>query len=356
MDVVPLASGTRADRSVEFQPKGQSAAPVASAASSDSGWDECRRGLMPATLMRRGESQKAKPHHEAPKARPSRLFAMKDRPQRQPATRRAARRAFGPQRPRRQPYRAHRSRAAELDGADDRAVAVDAPGAARAVETIEGEKLAGHEAPRRVRAEGFRTRQARCEQGRNHNREPRNHPDPLPRYRRCGNRNRPLTIRIRRDFAGCWSTNPQRGYRMLTTMRPRTRPSTMSRAASITSARPIFLVMAASFPRSRSLANRCHAIRRSAIGRLTESMPRSEAARRINGATEVGKSMPPASPQSRRTASSKAHWRAWSSWPRRAARPALFSQRFCGLFAFDDVGRRQGLSNDWPGLAGRSRP
>src|SRR5262245_615250 len=50
--------------------------------------------------------------------------------------------------------------------------------------------------------------------------------------------------------------------------------------------------------------------RHSPIGRLTESMPRSEAARRINGATEVGKSMPPASPQSRRTASSKAHWRA----------------------------------------------
>src|SRR5262245_35805623 len=95
---------------------------------------------------------------------------------------------------------------------------------------------------------------------------------------------------------------------------------------------------------------------RSAIGRTTEPMPRSEAPRRINGATEVGKSMPPASPQSRRTASSKAHWRAWSSWPRRAARPALFSQRFCGLFAFDDVGRRQDLSNDWPALAGRSRP
>jgi hypothetical protein len=30
---------------------------------------------------------------------------------------------------------------------------------------------------------------------------------------------------------------------------------------------------------------------------MTESMPRSEAPRRINGATEVGKSMPPASPQ-----------------------------------------------------------
>jgi hypothetical protein len=57
MDVVPLASGTRADRSGKFQPKGQSAAPVASAASSDSGWDECRRGLTPAMLMRRWKSQ-----------------------------------------------------------------------------------------------------------------------------------------------------------------------------------------------------------------------------------------------------------------------------------------------------------
>jgi len=80
-------------------------------------------------------------------------------------------------------------------------------------------------------------------------------------------------------------------------MRPQARPSTMLGAASITSASPISLVMAASFPRSRSLSNPCHAIRRSAVGRMTESMPRSETPRRINGATEVGKSMPPASPQ-----------------------------------------------------------
>src|SRR5262249_25794949 len=163
-----------------------------------------------------------------------------------------------PHPPRRQPHRPHRPRAAELDGADDRAVAIDAAGAARTVKTIKGEKFAGHEASRRVRAERFRARQAGCEQGRNHDREPRNHTNPLPRYRRCGNRNRPLTIRIRRDFAGSWSTNPERGYPILTTMRPRTRPSTMLRAASITSASPISLVMAASFPRSRSLSNRFH--------------------------------------------------------------------------------------------------
>jgi hypothetical protein len=61
---------------------------------------------------------------------------------------------------------------------------------------------------------------------------------------------------------------------------------------------------------------------------MTESMPRSEAPRRINGATEVGKSMPPAvhrPPPSRRNASSKAHWRARSSRPRRCRPPsALF--------------------------------
>src|SRR5215510_3130467 len=190
-----------------------------------------------------GEVAIGKAHPRAAEAALIQLLEMKARLERHAPKRRADRLAFCPQRSRRQPYRAHRSRAAELDGADDRAVAVDAPGAARAVETIEGEKLAGHEAPRRVRAEGFRTRQARCEQGRNHNREPRNHPDPLPRYRRCGNRNRPLTIRIRRDFAGSWSTNPQRGYPIVTTMRPRARPS-----ASLVS-----LVMAASFPdRGRS--------------------------------------------------------------------------------------------------------
>src|SRR5262245_23823576 len=242
-----------------------------------------------------GEVAIGKTHPRAAEAALIQLLEMKARLERHAAERRAERLAPDPQRSRRQPYRSHRSRAAELDGADDRAVAVDASGAARAIKTIECEKLARHEAPRRVGAERFRARQTGREQGRNHHREPRNHTDPLPRYRRCGSRNRPLTIRIRRDFAGSWSTNPQRGYPMLTTMRPRTRPSTMSRAASITSASPISLVMAASFPRSRSLANRCHAIRRSAIGRMTEPMPRSEAPRRINGATEVGKPMPPPS-------------------------------------------------------------
>src|SRR5437016_3072470 len=44
--------------------------------------------------------------------------------------------ASNPERPGRQRYCACRSRAAELDGADDRAVTIDAAGAARAIETI----------------------------------------------------------------------------------------------------------------------------------------------------------------------------------------------------------------------------
>src|SRR5262249_300407 len=250
------------------------------------------------------------------------------------AERRAERLAPDPQRSRRQPYRSHRSRAAEPDGADDRAVAVDASGAARAIKTIECEKLARHEAPRRVGAERFRARQTGGQQGCNHPREPRNHTDPLPRYRRCGNRNRPLTIRIRRDFAGSWSTNPQRGYPMLTTMRPRTRPSTMLRAASITSASPISLVMAASFPRSRSLANPCHAIRPSAIGRMTEPMPRREAPAHHHGTTRPPQRPhppppppPPTPPPPRRNASSKAHGRAWSS---RSPAQRAFPNGFAG--------------------------
>ena len=65
----------------------------------------------------------------------------------------------------------------------------------------------------------------------------------------------------------------------------------------MTSASPISLVMAASFSRSSPLARRPHAVRQSAIGDMTDSMPNSEAPHRINGATEIGKSMPAAHPQ-----------------------------------------------------------
>src|SRR2546430_3369516 len=88
--------------------------------------------------------------------------------------------ASAPERPRRQRYRACPSRAAELDGADHRAVTIDAAGAARAIETIKREKLAGYEAPRGVGGEAFRARRAGCEQDQNHYRQPCNHTEPSP--------------------------------------------------------------------------------------------------------------------------------------------------------------------------------
>src|SRR5262249_4906842 len=90
-----------------------------------------------------GEVAIGKAHPRAAEAALIELLELKARPDPQPPERPAAPPPAPPQRPRRQPYRAHRSRAAELDGADDRAVAVDAAGAARAVKTIECEKLAG---------------------------------------------------------------------------------------------------------------------------------------------------------------------------------------------------------------------
>src|SRR5262245_62631639 len=99
---------------------------------------------------------KAQPR--AAKAALGGLFEAEARLERHPLKRRAPRLAAHPQRSRREPYRAHRSRAAHLDGADHRTVAVNAPGAARAVEAVEREKLAGDEAPRRLRAEHLRPR------------------------------------------------------------------------------------------------------------------------------------------------------------------------------------------------------
>jgi hypothetical protein len=73
---------------------------------------------------------------------------MEARLERHALERRANCLASNPERPRRQRYRACRSRAAELDGANDRAVTIDSAGAARAIETIKREKLAGYKAPR----------------------------------------------------------------------------------------------------------------------------------------------------------------------------------------------------------------
>jgi len=85
-----------------------------------------------------------------------------------------------PERSRRQRYRARRPSAAELDGADDRAVTIDAAGAARAIETIEREKLAGYEAPCGVGGKAFRARRTGCEQDQNHHPQPCNHTEPSP--------------------------------------------------------------------------------------------------------------------------------------------------------------------------------
>src|SRR5262245_48183296 len=198
-----------------------------------------------------------KTHPRAAEAARVKLLETETRLERHALQRRAHRAAALPQRSRRQPYRAHGSRAAELDGADDRPVAVDASRTARAIEAIECEKLARHEAARRLRGENFRPRRPHGdEQGCDHNRQPRNHTGSPPHYRRRGDCNPPLTIRIRRDFAGCWSTKSEYGYPILTTIRPRTCPSTISRVASMTSASPISFVMAASLSRSSSFARR----------------------------------------------------------------------------------------------------
>src|SRR4029077_10886541 len=52
-----------------------------------------------------------------------------------------------------------------------------------------------------------------------------------------------------------------------------------------------------SFARSRSLARRLQATLRRSIGHITESMPRRHTPRKINGATEDGRSIPAARPQ-----------------------------------------------------------
>src|SRR5262245_4853644 len=88
--------------------------------------------------------------------------------------------ASDPERSRRQGDRACRSRAAELDGANDRAVTIDSAGAARAIETIKREKLAGYEAPRGFGGEAFRARRAGCEQDQKRHCQSSNHTEASP--------------------------------------------------------------------------------------------------------------------------------------------------------------------------------
>src|SRR5262249_15525240 len=88
-----------------------------------------------------------------------------------------------------------------------------------------------------------------------------------------------------------------RHYPILTTIRPRTPPSTMRRPASVTPDRSISPVRAASFPAARSVATRLPPSRGGPRGHITESTPMSDTPRRMNGATVVGRSIPPANPQ-----------------------------------------------------------
>src|SRR5262249_22932987 len=109
---------------------------------------------------------KAKDQTHPPTAQTAgvRLLHIETQPLQHARERRESCLASGPECARWQRSRALRSRAAELDGADDRAVAIDAAGAARAIETIKREKLAGYEAPRGIGVQAFRAGRAGCEQ------------------------------------------------------------------------------------------------------------------------------------------------------------------------------------------------
>src|SRR5262249_40920112 len=132
--------------------------------------------------VRAGEIAMGNPHPRAAEARVIGLLDMESRRKRHAPERRANCLASGPECARWQRYRALRSRAAELDGADDRAVPIDSAGAARAIEAIKREKLAGYEAPRGVGGEAFRARWAGCEQDQNHHCQPCKHTEPSRRY------------------------------------------------------------------------------------------------------------------------------------------------------------------------------
>src|SRR5262245_5979258 len=122
-----------------------------------------------------------KPHPGAAEAAVISLLDMEAWLERHALERRANCLAFYPECARRQRYRALRSGAAELDGAHYRAVPIDAAGAARAIETMKREKLAGYEAPRGIRVEAFGAGRAGCEQDQNHHGQPSNHThSPLP--------------------------------------------------------------------------------------------------------------------------------------------------------------------------------
>src|SRR5262249_25068924 len=125
-----------------------------------------------------GEIAIGKPHPRAAEAVVIGLFDMEARLKRHALERRADCLASGPECARWQRYRALPSRAAELDGADDRAVAIDASGASRATETIKRKNLPGYKAPRGIGVQASRAGRAGCQQDQNHHCQPSNHTNP----------------------------------------------------------------------------------------------------------------------------------------------------------------------------------
>jgi len=114
----------------------------------------------------------------------------------------------------------------------------------------------------------------------------------------------------------------------------------MRLAASTTSGSPISLVIASIFAFWRSVSRRFHACCRNSNGHITESIPASDTARRMNGATVVGKSIPPASPQ----AATVPPYRVIESTLARVVEPTEFGH----------IGYHKGLSyEDYLGERGR---
>ena len=119
-----------------------------------------------------------KPHPGAAEAAVISLLDMEARLERHALERRANRLAFYPECARRQTCAPVPRRGTGWCPLPNRPQ--DAAGAARAIETMKREKLAGYEAPRGIGVEAFRAGRAGCEQDQNHHCQSSNHTEPLP--------------------------------------------------------------------------------------------------------------------------------------------------------------------------------
>src|SRR5581483_9591629 len=190
----------------------------------------------------------------------------------------------------RQPQIMRNALAGHADGAGGGPVTLDAPGAIGSVEALIGEKAADDEFSRHVRRHDFLR-----ERGRAREQKRRDEDVFLAKHRSGGQRLHFVTCA--KKTRSCQARINPCYSAIRTTIRPRTLPARIEGAVSITLPRPISVVMAASFLRSRSSASRFHACRRHSMGHITDSMPKSETPRRMNGATEEGRSIPCARPQ-----------------------------------------------------------